>query len=162
MLETSPIIADKDGVVLGGNMRFRAATQLGLETVPCVFVDWTPEQQREFVIKDNANFGEWDWEKLANEWTDLPLTDWSLPVWNLEQAKVIETVNDLENDEWVGMPEFETVEDGVKVIIRFETEAERDDWVEQQQMQFNHKTKSAWSTWYPFKPQRDRNAFEYE
>jgi hypothetical protein len=162
MLQVRPIIADLDGIVLGGNMRLRAAQEAGLELVYAVHVDWSEEKQLEFMIKDNVGFGEWDWEELANKWTDLPLTDWALPVWNLEQAKVIEGVNDLENNEWVGMPEFETAEDGVKIIIRFETIEERQLYVEQHKMEFNHKTNSAWSTWHPFRPQRDRAAFQYE
>lgn len=162
MLDVRPLVARKDGTVLGGNMRLRAAQELGIEELPVVFVDWDEEKQREFVIKDNANFGEWDWEKLANEWTDLPLTDWSLPVWNLEQAKTIETVNDLDNDEWVGMPEFEPAEEGVKIIIHFETEEERQKYADEHGMQFNHIVRGAWSTWHPFKAQRDRNAFQFE
>ena len=162
MLDVRPLVAREDGTVLGGNMRLRAAQELGIEQLPVVFVDWDEDKQREFVIKDNANFGEWDWEKLANEWTDLPLTDWSLPVWNLEQAKTIETVNDLDNDEWVGMPEFETASESFKIIIHFESEADRDEYVAEHEMQFNHKTTGAWSTWHPYRPQRDRNAFEYQ
>jgi len=162
MLQVRPIIADSNGIVLGGNMRLRAAQEAGLESVHAVHVDWSEEKQLEFMIKDNVGFGEWDWEALANEWTDLPLTEWALPVWNLEQAKVIEGVNDLDNDEWVGMPEFEVAEEGLKIIIRFESEQDRQQFVDQHKMEFNHKTNGAWSTWHPFKPQRDRNAFQYE
>lgn len=162
MLELRPLIARTDGTVLGGNMRLRAAQEIGLETVPVVFVDWDEDKQREFIIKDNAAFGEWDWERLANEWTDLPLTDWAIPAWDLEQAKNIETVNDLDNDEWVGMPEFEKAEDSFKIIIHFETEAERQAYADEREMQFNHIVSGAWSTWHPFKPQRDRNAYEFQ
>ena len=161
MLQARPIIADTDGIVLGGNMRLRAAQEAGLDEVYAIHVDWDEGKQMEFMIKDNVGFGEWDWEALANEWSDLPLTEWALPAWNLEQAMAVDKVN-ADDDEWVGMPEFESAEDGVKIIIRFESEQEREQYVEQHKMQFNHKTKGAWSTWHPFKPQRDRNAFEYE
>lgn len=43
--------------------------------------DLTEAQKREFIIKDNAGFGEWDIDKLANEWNDVPLTEWGLPEW---------------------------------------------------------------------------------
>lgn len=43
--------------------------------------DLTEAQKREFVIKDNAGFGEWDTDRLANEWNDVPLQDWGVPEW---------------------------------------------------------------------------------
>jgi hypothetical protein len=73
MLNKRPIVAvtDKDGklMVLGGNMRLRACQDLGMKEVPVILADdWTEEQRRRFIIKDNVGFGEWDWEQLANEW----------------------------------------------------------------------------------------------
>lgn len=50
--------------------------------VPAVKADdLTEEQKREFIIKHNASFGKWDFDKLANEWSGLPLNDWSIDVW---------------------------------------------------------------------------------
>jgi len=40
----------------------------------------TPEQQREFTIKDNLSYGENDWEMLANQWDADLLTDWGLDI----------------------------------------------------------------------------------
>ena len=79
MLEIRPIVVNDDMVVLGGNMRLKACKEAGLKEVPVIKVnDLTEEQQREFIIKDNVGFGEWDWDLLANEWdTDL-LEDWGL------------------------------------------------------------------------------------
>ena len=69
MLEIRPIVVDKDNIVLGGNMRLRACKEAGLKEVHIVKADQlTKEQQREFIIKDNVGFGEWDWDDLANEW----------------------------------------------------------------------------------------------
>jgi hypothetical protein len=36
-------------------------------------VGWSEKKKREFIIKDNASFGEWDWDVLGNEWSDEPL-----------------------------------------------------------------------------------------
>jgi len=79
MLDIRPIVVNDDMVVLGGNMRLKACKEAGLSEVPVIKVDdLTEEQQREFIIKDNVGFGEWDWDLLANEWdTDL-LEDWGL------------------------------------------------------------------------------------
>jgi hypothetical protein len=83
MLNKRPIVAvtDKDGkfMVLGGNMRMRACQDLGMKEVPVILADeWTEEQRREFIIKDNVGFGEWDWDALANEWDAGQLSDWGL------------------------------------------------------------------------------------
>lgn len=80
MAEVRPIIVNQDMVVLGGNMRLKAMKEAGWTKVPVVKVDWEESKQKEFVIKDNASFGEWDWEDLANNWDDCPLDDWGLDV----------------------------------------------------------------------------------
>jgi site-specific DNA-methyltransferase (adenine-specific) len=81
MLDIRPLVVDAEMVVLGGNMRLKACREAGLTAVPVVIADTlTPDQRREFVIKDNASFGAWDWDALANEWSDLPLADWGVDV----------------------------------------------------------------------------------
>ena len=42
----------------------------------------TEDEQREFIIKDNVGFGEWDMDALANEWDADELNDWGVDVWN--------------------------------------------------------------------------------
>lgn len=71
-------------VVLGGNMRLTAAKKLGLAEMPCAVLpeDTPAEKMKEIVIKDNGQFGAYDFDALANEWDDLPLTDWGVPAWN--------------------------------------------------------------------------------
>mgnify|MGYP001267182101 CR=1 FL=1 len=79
MLEIRPIVVDKDNIVLGGNMRLRACQEAGLKEVHIIQADkLTEKQQREFIIKDNVGFGEWDWNDLANEWDTEELEDWGL------------------------------------------------------------------------------------
>jgi len=79
MLEIRPIVVDKDNIVLGGNMRLRACQEAGLKEVHIIQADQlTEKQQREFIIKDNVGFGEWDWNDLANEWDTEELEDWGL------------------------------------------------------------------------------------
>ena len=48
----------------------------------------TAKQQREFIIKDNVGFGEWDWDMLANEWDNELLNEWGLDVWNNEEIDI--------------------------------------------------------------------------
>jgi ParB-like chromosome segregation protein Spo0J len=84
MLELRPIVVDSDMIVLGGNMRLKACIEAGLTEVPILVADQlTEEQKKEFIVKDNVGFGEWDWDLLANEWdTDL-LEEWGLDL-NIE------------------------------------------------------------------------------
>jgi hypothetical protein len=68
-------------VILGGNMRYEACKAAGIKRIPIIIADdLTDEQKREFVIKDNVSGGEWDWEKLANEWDCELLESWGLDV----------------------------------------------------------------------------------
>jgi DNA modification methylase len=79
MLEKRPIVVDEDMVVLGGNMRLKACKSAGLfEVWVDIAEGWTEEQKREFIVKDNVGFGEWDWDILANEWDVNLLDEWGL------------------------------------------------------------------------------------
>ncbi len=79
MLDIRPIVVNKDMVILGGNMRFKACKEAGLKEIPVIVAEnLTEEQQREFLIKDNTSGGEWDFEVLANEWDNEQLEDWGL------------------------------------------------------------------------------------
>lgn len=78
MLDAREIVVNKDHVILGGNMRFKAAKEAGLKEVPVKIVDWDEDKQREFIIKDNVSGGEWDWDILANEWDAEELDEWGL------------------------------------------------------------------------------------
>jgi hypothetical protein len=81
MLEIRPIVVNSKMEVLGGNMRLRACIEAGLKEVPIIRAEnLTDDQQREFIIKDNVGFGEWDWDALANDWDAAELADWGLDV----------------------------------------------------------------------------------
>jgi DNA modification methylase len=81
-------------IVLGGNMRLKACKEAGLKEVPIIKAsDLTEEQQREFIIKDNVGFGEWDWEQLK-EWNGEELEAWGLDVPDFEADQVLEAEED--------------------------------------------------------------------
>jgi DNA modification methylase len=81
MLEIRPIVVNQDMIVLGGNMRLKASKEAGLKEVFIVKADdLTEDEQKQFIIKDNVGFGEWDWEMLANEWDAEELKEWGLDV----------------------------------------------------------------------------------
>jgi len=79
MLEKRPIVVDENYMVLGGNMRLKACREAGLDKVWIdVAKDWTDEQKKEFIVKDNLSYGEWDWEILANEYDVMKLDQYGL------------------------------------------------------------------------------------
>lgn len=81
MLELRPIVVNDDMIVLGGNMRLKACKEAGLKEVYIVKASQlSAREQREFTIKDNVGFGEWDWDMLANEWDNKELNDWAMDV----------------------------------------------------------------------------------
>lgn len=105
MLEIRPIVVNNEMMVLGGNMRLRAIQEIGLKEVPVIKAEnLTEEQQREFLIKDNVGFGEWDWDALANDWDADELNDWGLDV---------PLINNLEAEE----DDFDVPEDGIETDI---------------------------------------------
>lgn len=94
MLNIRPIVVNKDMIILGGNMRFKACKDAGLKEVPIIITDLSEEKQREFLIKDNTSGGEWDWEVLANEWDVEELESWGLDIPDLEIPQFLEAEED--------------------------------------------------------------------
>ena len=102
MLELRPIVVNNDMVVLGGNMRLKACKEAGLKEVPIIKAsELTPEQEKEFIVKDNVGFGEWDWDMIANEWDSELLNEWAMDVWqpeeNLELDDFFEQEDEIED-----------------------------------------------------------------
>lgn len=125
MLSLRPIVVNSDNVILGGNMRYNALSEIAGYSLSVIrnkicrkeeykskpeqerndimsywadFIkepkaavaradDMTLEQQKEFIIKDNSGFGEWDWDLLANEWDTALLEDWGVDVWQPEEPQ---------------------------------------------------------------------------
>jgi len=96
MLNIRPIVVNSDLIVLGGNMRLKACNDAGLKEIPIIIADeLTDEQQREFIIKDNVGYGEWDWDMLKNEWIAEELEEWGLEVPNFEaEEQILEAEED--------------------------------------------------------------------
>jgi DNA modification methylase len=107
MLNIRPIVVNADMVVLGGNMRLKACKEAGLKDVAIIKAeDLTEDQQKQFIIKDNVGFGEWDWEDLANNWDVEQLTDWGLDIPDFK-PEVLEAEED----------EFEVPDGGIETDI---------------------------------------------
>jgi len=116
MLKLRPIVVNKDMVVLGGNMRLKACKEAGLKEVYILKADdLTEEQQKEFIVKDNVGFGEWDWDILANQWDNVQLKEWGMDVWQPEEDVDYSILEDFDLDEII-----EDKEAGVKRAIMIE------------------------------------------
>ena len=89
MLKLRPIVVDEEMVVLGGNMRLKASKAAGLTDVWVeIAKGLSEEKKKEFIVKDNVGFGEWEWDMLANEWDSVELAEWGLDVWeNTDDVK---------------------------------------------------------------------------
>jgi DNA modification methylase len=95
MLEARPLVIDEDNIVLGGNMRLKALKAAGVFEIPVKrVVGWTEQQKKEFIIKDNIGYGEWDWDLVANGWEAEQLEDWGLDVPNFDIENVLEAEED--------------------------------------------------------------------
>lgn len=123
MLQIRPIVVNDEMVVLGGNQRLRACKEAGLKEIPIIKAsELTEEQQEEFIIKDNNTAGEWNWDDLANKWSEEKLKVWGmdLPIFAPDVDYSILDGEDLsaQLDEMAG---------GVKKAIQIEFEAEHYD-----------------------------------
>lgn len=108
-------------IVLGGNMRLSAVKSLGWKEMPCVVLPegTSVEKLKEIVIKDNGSFGEWDMDALANDWDDLPLSDWGVSTsWGGNDEININSSSGSGSGTCVQEDDFEEVEDKVEQIVK--------------------------------------------
>lgn len=145
MAEVREIVVNKEHVILGGNMRYKAMLEAGWTEVPVKVVDWSEDKQRQFIIKDNISGGQWSWDQLANEWNAV-----ELDAWGVDLPDHID-----ENKEWADIDDFEVSENSLKLIIQFENEADRLDFEANHDIRIRTKGVNAWSTWWPYKERND-------
>lgn len=164
MMSLRPMVVDQKGIVLGGNMRLTALKQLGYKEVPDEWVrsadELTEEEKKRFVIADNVGFGEWDWELLKADWDKDVLKDWGMDEDLVDQWMI--DVNDRNDDEWVGMPEFEAKESPLRLVIHFEEEEDRIEFLEKYPIKVLVRGSKTYSTWWPYKEKEDLKSVEYE
>jgi len=100
MLKLRPIVVDENNIILGGNMRYKACIEAGLKEIYAIQTDdLTEDQKKEFIIKDNSSFGDWDWDILANEWDVDLLEDWGLDL------PINDQIDNLEEDDEIELPQ---------------------------------------------------------
>ena len=121
MLELRPIIVDENNVILGGNMRYKALKELGYKYIYVLKAsDLSEEQKKEFIIKDNVGFGEWEWNILSSDWEEDKLKEWGSDIYEPE-----EIINEEQ--------ELKEKKEPTNIIAISLTDEEVDDWIKAKQ-----------------------------
>ena len=94
-LEERPILVvpfNKLFIAFAGNLRHEGCQAIGKVTAPCVVHYPVTKEDYETIkrraMKDNGSFGAWDYDELANNWDDLPLSDWGIPAWKESEGEI--------------------------------------------------------------------------
>lgn len=143
MLALRPMVVDADGVILGGNMRYKALQHLGFKDIPDEWVrradELTEDERRRFIIADNVSGGDWDTEDLAANWDKEELSEWGLeiPDWAAGVDANNMTDEDVSLDEDFG--EIGSVDNFYRVTFIFENEKDADSWLDKQSEKYDVK-----------------------
>ena len=148
MLEKRPLVCftDTDGklVVLGGNMRLKAAKEIGLKELPVMLADdWTEEQKAQFLIKDNVGFGEWNWEELQADWDVEQLSEWGLDVPNWAAGLDVNSMTDEDVDLEEEFDPIGNMDGKQRVVFLFDGAEEAESYLNSLKVDFK-KNGSAW------------------
>ena len=141
MMEIRPIVVDENNVVIGGNMRYQALIKMGYEDIDEKWVkkidELSEQQKREFIIKDNNQFGEWKWDVLTEDWDSKLLNEWGLRHVDIGKINELQEWND--ND----MPEFRT-QNKFLINIYFNSEEDRKKYAEEKDIIPTRKRDNQW------------------
>jgi hypothetical protein len=138
MLEIRPIVVNDDNVILGGNMRYKACQDARIDEVYIIKAkDLSEDQQKEFLIKDNSGFGEWDWDILANNWDQDKLGEWGLDVPYTDDD--VQEMNNPMNEQSEKPFATELDTQSNYLILKFDTDI---DWIQAKTL-FGLKTETA-------------------
>jgi hypothetical protein len=82
MMELRPIILNETSMVMAGNMRLKALTDIGYKEIPNEWVkkstDLSKDEWNEFIIKDNISFGSWNFDLQSNQWDKDKIEEWGV------------------------------------------------------------------------------------
>jgi hypothetical protein len=144
MLDIRPIVVNDEMIVLGGNMRLKACIEAGLKEVAIIKAsELTPEQQNEFIIKDNVGFGEWNWDDLANSWDTEQLTEWGLDIPNWSLGHDVNLMSDEEVNIEEEFNAIGTMDGKQRVVFLFDGTEEAESYLNSLKVDFK-KMNMAW------------------
>lgn len=147
MMELRPIVVDENFVVQGGNMRLKALIELGYKEIPDTWVkqanDFTEEELKEFIIKDNVGFGEWDWDDLANNWDSEKIDEWGLNIPNWASGSDLNNMSENDLDFTEEFDPIGTSKGLQRVVFIFDGKEEAESYLKSINVDFD-KRNMAW------------------
>ncbi len=87
-LKLRPVLATLDGTIYAGNMRYRAAEHLGWTEIPAILTETDDKTAKERALRDNASFGEWQWDELSTLMDELEKLGTDIDALGIEVPKV--------------------------------------------------------------------------
>ena len=116
--------------IVAGSRKFTGRTEAEVDIIVEFWSEWkkdpivetkdgsdlTEDEKKEFIIKDNVGYGEWDWDELADKWDEEDLNDWGLDVWQ----------DDGEDEEKEDKDLSDKVGSAFEVVISCESEREQE------------------------------------
>jgi len=88
-----------ENIILAGNQRYKAAKAIGLDAVPTILLEGlTEKREKEIIIRDNVENGDWDMDILANEWDPAELEEWGVDVPEVKLPEDQDAVTDADLD----------------------------------------------------------------
>jgi ParB-like chromosome segregation protein Spo0J len=130
MLRIRPIVVDENMVVLGGNQRLKACHAAGMKEVPIIRAsELSDAQKKEFVIKDNVSFGQWDDKALQEDWGDVDLEGWGI---EQKESKMEMSGNG----------------ESCSIVVYFESQDDREDFVTKAPISVSKKVGKKWNATY--------------
>ena len=109
MMKLRPIVVDKDMMILGGNMRYRALQELGYTEIPDEWVkvadELTDEENKRFIVEDNISFGEFNFDELGNQYEIDDLLEWGF------DEKELDKYFDVQEDDFNADEEYNKIDE---------------------------------------------------
>lgn len=123
-----PILATADGTIYAGNMRYRAASYLGMKTVPAIVEDVPERLAKERALRDNAQWGDWQDDQLAEMVYGLAADGADVKLLGVEDDELARLLGEVAE---IGFPELPDGDRGEFRTMTFTITAEQQGTIEQ-------------------------------
>lgn len=167
------ILLDNENIVIAGNGVYEQAEALGIPVrviesdgkeliaIKRTDLSFKDKKRKELSIVDNSATDKSSFKEEIfkdEHYEEVDWKEWGVNYYS--HGGDVARVND--SDDWVGMPNFEAIDNPFKIIINFETAELREEYAKKNKMNFIKRSITAWSTWHPFRKQRDLVSAQYE
>ena len=171
------IVIAKDNTILAGHGVALACKSMGKQKVPVIRLDIESDstQALKVLTSDNeiGNLAMVDDRQLSEVLKDILDDDLDLTgtgfnedqlsalIYTTRDANEIETID--EANEWVGIADYENKPDSIKIMVHFDTEEDRDNFMQLlDNPHVNYKMGKTWKIWYPERGNEDPSSIRFE